>query len=218
MHEDSELLKELNGEAEITHEDPALTKKEEKSPTDMSDEIKKAKTKKASKKLNEKLQNEGKTIRGYKITVEGEYYEHSKEIKGKKNIAKYKIDVVLPSLEGALSVIKNKLLDKMLKMKYPGYSSFRTHVITDVVPLTNDMPESNDIQYMTEKRLHDFIAFKKLPIVVENYSTLNELREAVIDCVLNPKGFEKREEARLSERKQDKELMELNNLTGGEVK
>ena len=74
-----------------------------------------------------------KVLSGYKITVEGQYYVALGEGKG-KGLKRYKLDINLPSMDSALSVIKNKILDPILSKLYIDYVSYRTHNITNVRP------------------------------------------------------------------------------------
>lgn len=215
-NQNADLLAELNGAAEVVAVDAKEIEEGKaevkKNPLDVSKEMPGAEKTSAAKALEKTIKASGKPLRGYAITVEGEYYEASKEIRGKNARAEYSVVVTLPSLEGALSVIKNKLLDKMLKMRYPGYVSFRTHKIAKVVPLTNDLPDSDDLQYMSEEKLKSFITFKKVPVNPVDYPVLSDLRDAVIDYVLNPKGFEAREAKRKADREETNELLAMNNM------
>lgn len=150
-------------------------------------------------------------LRGYAVTVEGNFSTPSVDTPGKKVKKPYSIVVNLPSLEGALSIIKNKMLDKMLKMKYPGYVTYLTHVITNVRPLTPDTPESNNIAYMTFEALCNFVKSREVPLDLTDYGNdVRSLRAAITDWVLNPKDFVIREKKRLDEAKLQKELDAMN--------
>ena len=150
-------------------------------------------------------------LRGYAVTVEGDYAEASTDVPGKKVKRPYSIVVNLPHLEGALSTIKNKLLGKMLSMKYPGYITFLTHKIVNVKPLTPETPAPNNIAFMEEKQLKEFISSHDVPVSLGDYKDdLPNLRAAVVDFMLNPKDFKKREEKRLVSIKEDRELEEMN--------
>lgn len=156
----------------------------------------------------------GAALRGYAVTVEGEYLVASTEVQGKKNKCPYSVTVNVPALEGALSTIKNKLLDKVLKMKYPGYITFVTHEIVDAKPLTTDTPPPANVAYMGWDDLVNHVRAEKLPIKPADYGdNVKELRRAVVDCVLNPTGFAEREKARLASLREDAELEALNRLS-----
>jgi len=160
-------------------------------------------------------------LRGYKVTVEGFYSAPSVDTPGRKVKRPYAMEVNLPSLEGALSVIKNKMLDKVLKMKYPDYVTYLTHEITNVTPLTPDTPESNNVAFMSAAGLLNFIATRGVPLDLEkNYDNgkdIRGIRASVVDYLLNPKEFKKREEKRLAAAKVDRELEAMNpGLASGE--
>lgn len=155
----------------------------------------------------------GAALRGYAVTVEGEYLVASAEVQGKKNKCPYKVTVNVPTLEGALSTIKNKLLDKVLKMKYPGYITYITHEIVEAKPLTTDTPPPANVAYMGWDELVAHVRAEKLPITPAAYGdNVKELRRAVVDCVLNPSGFSEREASRLASIREDAELEALNKL------
>jgi len=150
-------------------------------------------------------------LRGYAVTVAGNYSAPSADTPGKKVKKQYTLTVNLPSLEGALSVIKNKMLDKMLKVKYRDYVTYLTHEIVNVLPLTPDTPESNNIAYMSFDALKSFVGARGVPLVLSDYGLdVRSLRSAVTDWILNPKGFEDREKKRLDDRKLEKELEAMN--------
>ena len=150
-------------------------------------------------------------VKGYAVTVEGDYLTPSAEVPSKKVKKPYKITVNLEVLDGALSVIKNKMLDKILKLKYPGYVTFSTHEITSVTPLSSDTPPVDNVAFMDEAKLKSFIEFRKVPVDVKAYKDdLKNLRAAVVDFILNPKDFEKREEKRLADLAETRKLAELN--------
>jgi len=159
-------------------------------------------------------------LRGYKVTVEGNYSAPSVDTPGRKVKCRYSIEVNLPSLEGALSVIKHKMLDKMLKVKYPNYITYLTHEITDVHPLTPDTPESNNVAYMSATGLLNFVATRGVPIDINDYDggkDIRSIRAAVTDYLTNPKDFKMREDRRLAAVRVDKELEAMNpTLTGGD--
>jgi hypothetical protein len=158
-------------------------------------------------------------IRGYKVTVEGNYSAPSVDTPGRKVKRPYTIEVNLPSLEGALSIIKNKMLDKMLKVKFHDYITYLTHEITNVVPLTPDTPESNNVAYMSATGLLNFIATRGIPLDLRDYDDgrdIRSLRAAVTDYLLNTKDFKAREAKRLAAVKADRELEAMNpGLTSG---
>lgn len=149
--------------------------------------------------------------RGFSVTVEGLYLKPSTEIPGKRMKEKYSINVVLQTMDCALSVIKNKLLDRMLKVKYPGAISYLTHEITNVKPLSDDTPVPNNVAYMGLPKLRALVQDREMPVDLEFYGDdLKNLRAAVTDFILNPVGFKEREGKRMEEVKSDRELLKLN--------
>jgi len=150
-------------------------------------------------------------LRGYAVTVEGLFSTASADTPGRKVKKPYTLVVNLPSMDRALSVIKNKLLDKMLTLKYPGYVTYLTHTIVDVKPLSANEPPSDNVAYMTEKQLINHIKSHKVPVDPANYEgDVKNLRAAVVDFILNPREFKIREERRVASVKEDKALEELN--------
>lgn len=213
--EDKALLAELNGTAQVTTpegdaaaiRDAAAELKRDPLAVVVDGHI----VVPLAKKTSAAMKKENPGVRGYAVTVEGEYYVASVDFPGKKMKAPYKIVVNLPSIEGALSVIKHKLLDKMLKMKYTGYISYRTHEITAVSALTPDTPVVNNVAYMDLPSLISFIASREIPIAVEDYGgDVKNLRDAVTDALLNPKDFKKREARRLADINETRELEKMN--------
>jgi len=159
-----------------------------------------------------------KDVKGYEFTVSGEYFAASKEAQGKKIKRPYTIKVKLPSEDKALSIIVDKLLERAIKMKHSDYVSYRTHKIIKTVPLSASTPLPHNIQHMGRAQLIMQIQVKQLPIKPDIYSDDNVLREAVVDCLLNPgptekdpfQGFKAREVKKLEGLKEDKELDDLN--------
>jgi hypothetical protein len=210
MIEDNDLLAELNGTAATPQEGVELANAEKEAKHDPL-AVPAPKKKSAAKRAAE----QGTAVKGYAITVEGDYAVASTEVPGKKMKKQYSITVNVPELEGALSTIKNKLLDKVLKMKYPGYLTYYTHEIVDTKPLTADTPPAANVAYMNLAQLQNHVRDQRLPIDVEKYgSDVKNLRAAVVDCVLNPGGFVEREKKRLVSIAEDKALEALNNIPG----
>jgi hypothetical protein len=153
--------------------------------------------------------------KGYAVTVKGEFYAPAKDAPGKKITKPYEVTINLPSLDmdgqGALSVIKNKLLDQVLRKKHAqdGYLGFRSHEIVKAVPLGNS-PAVAHLQYMDRAALEKFIADNRVPILPALYPDVAQLRQSVMDYAQNPKNFEKREAERQADLKQRAELLALN--------
>lgn len=154
--------------------------------------------------------------KGYAARLCGIYFANSTDgstAKGGKVQKKYDVTVNVPKVEGALSLIKNRLLDPALKKKYSDYLTFRTHEIVSMTPLSPNSPEpNNNLQYMSRERLEQYIAFNSVPIDLKDYAKedVGALRSAVIDHKVSPQGFEKREAKRQKKRKVDQELLDMN--------
>jgi hypothetical protein len=157
--------------------------------------------------------------KGYAVTVEGDYYLPSKDVPGKKTLRPYRIIVNLPELAGALSIIKNKLLDQLLRKKYgaDGYLGFRTHEIVDTKPLGNS-PESTHLQYMARPALESYVENQRIPLDPAIYSDVSSLRNAIMDWAQNVDRssevsiakFVAREEARAKDIAEQRMLAEMN--------
>jgi hypothetical protein len=208
----ADLLAELNGSGATQLPTPDAAELEKANAAVAADPLKvlPAEAKSAVARTQAAAQAKG-PVKGYAVTVEGDYLTPSAEVPSKKVKKPYKITVNLTSLEGALSVIKNKLLDKMLKLKYPGYVTYSTHEITDVKTLSSDTPPVDNVAFMDRPKLLSFIEFRRVPVDVKAYGDdLKNLRAAVVDFILNPKDFEKREEKRLKDLAETRELEKLN--------
>lgn len=221
--ENDDLLAELNGAAATPQEASELAAQKEAAVRDPLI-VKPAPKQSAAKRAEEKMKTAAgdNPLRGYAVTVAGYYSAPSVDTPGRKVKCPYTLTVNLPSLEGALSTIKHKLLDKMLKMKYTNYVTFLTHEIVDVKPLTADTPESNNVAYMSADALLSFIRHRNVPIDVntpayDNGRDIRGIRAAVVDFLTNPKDFGKREEKRLAAAIEDKALAALNPEIEAEV-
>lgn len=198
---DDALLAELNGGAVVETVDPIPAKEE------VSLEVAAPAAPKSTATTPPGLK------KGYAVTVSGHYFAAAKESPGKKLKMPYTVTAVLPTLEAALSRIKHFLLDGLIKAKYKDFVSVYTHEIISASPLTNDTPESNNLQFMSEAKLKAFIEEAKAPIDPSAYPSVVELRKAVIDFKLNPVGFEAREGKRLATLTEGAALAKLNNIS-----
>lgn len=160
-----------------------------------------------------KLKAAGKE-KGYDLVVEGTYLGLAKTPGAKKEKKNFLINVVLPSLDGALSVVKNKLLDKMIPMKYPDYVTYRTYEITSAKPRTEDTAPTNNVTLMDEKDLAVLVKARRIPINPKDFAgDLKGFRASVVDFLLNPKDFAKRHAEKMKERAEDLRLEKLNGIT-----
>lgn len=148
--------------------------------------------------------------KGFAVTVQGEYYAPAQDAPGKKIKKPYKVTINLPSLDSALSIIKNKLINAAIKRAYPESLGERTCEIVSAIPLSPSTQESNHLQFMNRPRLERYVVDHGVPLKPEDYDDVVVLRNAVIDFTLNPKGFEAREAAKQADRKIEAELAEMN--------
>lgn len=146
---------------------------------------------------------------GFKVTVQGQYYARAQgEIKGKV-LKNYKIQVILPCAERALSIIKHKVLGRKLPKLYPDYVAYRTHTILEILDLSG-RTKTNKLNMMSKKDIASYVAKAELPVQVDTYESILELRQAVVDCETDEKGFLKRDAKRLEDRRLDQTLLSLN--------
>jgi len=149
--------------------------------------------------------------RGFKVIVEGEYYAANPDGRGKLK-KPYTLEVGLPNLDSALSVIKNKLLKALLLKKYPDFVADRTCAIVSATPMDASTPKSNNLAYMDREQLEAHVRVAKVPIDPREYPKVTDLREAIIDFTQTPDGFLAREAVRQADRKENAELAALNDL------
>lgn len=147
--------------------------------------------------------------KGFRITVAGDYYVLASEGNGKIT-KRYELSFNLPSVDGALGKIVGKLLVPALKKHYPGALGYRTHEVVSAVPLTDDTPPTNSLQFMDRGRLERYIIDNAVPIDPKTYPDTAHLREACVDHKLNPNGFERREARKQAERAETRELLAMN--------
>jgi hypothetical protein len=150
--------------------------------------------------------------KGYRVVVAGDYYSKSKDPGRKADLARYELEFNLPSLDRALSLIVGKLLMPALVKKHPDAIRYRTHEIRSARPLSPETPESTNLQFMPFPGLQKFAREEHVPIDLKDpvYQDEKTLRVTLVDYVLNPKDFEKREALRREERKELAELAAMN--------
>lgn len=127
---------------------------------------------------------------GFKITVEGQYYSTYTDVDGhqQKKIKNYKIQVILLSMDAALSIIRNHLLEPALQKKYADYTRYRTHIIKHVESLSGGVVA--DIRYMNNAQLIQYIKNNSIKIDITIITDTQELREAIVRYEANPKQYE----------------------------
>lgn len=115
----------------------------------------------------------------YEVTIAGQYYGFNG---GKKSISNYEVTVKLDGNAkelGFLSVARNKILPRALQARYPDYKRFRTHHIMNVVDLTNNGAPVKEIGLMNRKQICAWVTSRKLPIELDLYPEVSDLRQAV---------------------------------------
>lgn len=131
----------------------------------------------------------------FKIKCEGLYIARSPHSEKEKIRKPYQIEGNIPSLNSALSVVKNKLLGPALAKKYSDYVYFLTHHITEITPLDLSAQEEMaraEVQFMDRPTLLRFIKDNALPVDANFFPELHLLREAVQEAKDDPEGFKKR--------------------------
>lgn len=133
---------------------------------------------------------------GFEVTVEGDYFVTDGRNKGLK---RYIFNFKIPSMDSALSVIKNKVLDMVLKKKYSDYISYRTYIITKVTPFgTAKISGAFDLWSSSRDEVERYIRKSDMLVVdgkslgtlkVKFYPTLMGLREAVQLAEADPDRF-----------------------------
>ncbi len=127
---------------------------------------------------------------GFTVTLEGQYFYSVGEGKGKA-LKKYSFDINLPTMVAALSIIKNKLLDKILSKKYEDYVTYRTHVITNVKPFGEVGYAKVEIWQMSRPDLIAYAREQELPVKFDIYPALMELRNAIEMAESDPDRFDR---------------------------
>lgn len=147
-------------------------------------------------------------LSGYKVTVEGQYFVSAGN--KQKTLSQYKLDVNLPTMDRALSIIKGKILDLFLPKKYPDYSGYRTHQITNVVAFGNVAQAKAVLWQMNRPTILSYIKENELPVNDAIYDTLMELREAVELAETDPDRFLRFQASKEKDYKLTSQLRELN--------
>ena len=131
----------------------------------------------------------------FRVKVEGLYIARSPNSEKEKIKKPYVIEGNIPSLNSALSVVKNKLLGPALTKKYPDYVQFLTHHISEITPLDLSSQEEMaraEVQFMDKPTLLRFIKDNALPVDANFFPSLFDLREAVQEAKDDPEGFKRR--------------------------
>lgn len=123
---------------------------------------------------------------GFDLTVEGDYFVKEGANKG---LRRYSFDFRLPSMDSALSVLKNKVLDFVLKKEYGDYVSYRTYQITKVKPFGTAVLLGFDLWSASREEVEKYIRKEELPVKVKFYPSLMNLREGVQLAEADPDRF-----------------------------
>lgn len=152
-------------------------------------------------------------MKGYSVQVEGEYIARPNITGGDRLVKKYEVTVNLPSMDRAMSVIKNKLLKPALLVKYDDFVVPRTYHITKIEALDEESQaalKKVPVQYMNRETLIQFIESENLPVDADLYPNLFKLREAVEGAQANPEDFAKKQEERRESLIEDQTLAGMN--------
>ncbi len=150
-------------------------------------------------------------MNGFLVTVEGDFFGASRSGDRKREKYPYRIQVKVPSPEGALSLIKNKLLDKVLRRNYDNYFAFRTHQLVSITQL-----DGSKVYGLTDPRLMDFndlaayVKQNNLPLKLELYTDLGYFRTMVHLAQTNQREFLIKQANLAKDSEEDKLLAELN--------
>ncbi len=148
------------------------------------------------------------TMRGYRVTVRGDYYYLAEG--NRKLLKQYEVEMNVPDVDLALSVIKNKLLEPALRRKYPDFMARRTFYVIDSKPLCEGMPKPKNVRVMNRAQLSNHIEVIQAPIVVDAYADIQDLRKVLQEFINSPELFKNREGTRMMELKENRELAALN--------
>ncbi len=150
-------------------------------------------------------------MNGYLVVVEGDYFGAASQYDRKREKYPYRITVKVPSPKGVLSLIKNKLLDKVLRRNYENYHMWRTHQLVSITNL-----DGSKVYGLTDPRLMDFndlasyVQKHKLPLKLELYTDLGYLRTMVYLAETNRHEFHIKQANLEKDYKEDMALAELN--------
>jgi len=152
-------------------------------------------------------------MKGFKVTVQGLYIARSGVMDKERIVKDYELEANIPTMKCALSIVKNKILDPILKVKYKDYVSYYTYHITQYVPLDEESAKEVakvEITYMNREALLAYITEHALPVEAHLYPDLFKLREAVQFAKNDTKGYLKKLELRRPDLEMDQEIARLN--------
>jgi hypothetical protein len=130
----------------------------------------------------------------FKVKVQGEYVARSGNSSKEKIKKRYEIEGKIPTINAALSVVKNKLLGPALAKKYPDYVIFLTYHIVEITPLDASAEQQMtkaEVSFMDRPTLIRYIKENALPVDAAYYPDLFKLREAVQYAKDDAEGYVK---------------------------
>ncbi len=150
-------------------------------------------------------------MEGYLVVVEGDYFGAASELDRKRQKFPYKVTVKVPHSEGALSLIKNKLLDKVLRKSYANYHMWRTHQLVSITNLDGSKVQGlSDPRLMDFNDLADYVRRHKLPLKLELYTDLAYFRTMVYLAETNQHEFLIKQSRLEKDHDEDTKLAALN--------
>jgi hypothetical protein len=126
----------------------------------------------------------------YEVNVQGTYYTATDAAAG--NIIKdFTVKVNMPAamLDCAMSHLRNTLLGPAITAKDPGYKRFRTFEISHITNLDDPTEPITNPLFMSRAELLKFIDAKELDVEEHLFPTVEELRQAVVECRKDPESF-----------------------------
>jgi hypothetical protein len=177
--------------------------------------------------------------KGVKLVCHGQYYYKDSINKGVKEFSQ---EVFSPSLEmfrehakkyigtddkgnqkfedrsfiNVRGQLKRRLLPVLLKKKFPDFARVRFVVIDEIISLDGselDLP----ITLRSKKQLAFQITKEGMPLSVDDYVDIDDLRSDMLEYVQDPEAFLRNKTKRDKRRNEEREFMRMNNLQEGEL-
>lgn len=149
----------------------------------------------------------------FRVKVTGQYVARSGVMDKEKIKKNYEVEGNIPTLNAALSIVKNKLLSPALAAKYTDYVTYLTYHIVEITPLDEESRtqlSKVEIRYMGRDVLLRFIRDNNLPVDARYYPDLFKLREAVEFAKEDEKGYLRQFELRKPDLLLDLQMAECN--------
>ena len=126
--------------------------------------------------------------KGYVVVVEGQYVAKIPGSKDKE-IKKYKVEVIMISMDSALSMIVNSVLTPLVAKQDVNFLHVRTHTITDVSVFGGATLVGSDPKFMGRRDLIDYIRGLDSSFDPTLFPTLEELKSKVAMYQEDPSKF-----------------------------